>query len=122
MRIRDWSAYVSSSDLLSGDQVDHRSAPIRLSHHKGETRQPRAPSLSRSRRLARASHFAVHGRLRQGRDYTLLDIAAEGAVARLGEDNMAGRRRSEPFEPLDAVRHATTPRHRSLRHDAHSRP
>src|SRR3546814_14385033 len=84
MRIRDWSAYVSSSDLLSGDQVDHRSAAIRLSHHKGETRQTRAPSLSRSRRLARDSHFAVHGRLRQGRDYKLLDIAAEGAVARLG--------------------------------------
>src|SRR3546814_8445169 len=92
MRIRDWSAYVSSSDLLSGDQVDHRSAAIRLSHHKGETRQTRAPSLSRSRRLARDSHFAVHGRLRQGRDYKLLDIAAEGAVARLGEEDRKSTR------------------------------
>src|SRR3546814_2907622 len=104
MRIRDWSAYVSSSDLLSGDQVDHRSAAIRLSHHKGETRQTRAPSLSRSRRLTRDSHFAVHGRLRQGRDYKLLDIAAEGAVARLGEDHMAGRRRSDRCERLEAGR------------------
>src|SRR3546814_18612335 len=82
MRIRDWSAYVSSSDLLSGDQVDHRSAAIRLSHHKGETRQTRAPSLSRSRRLAREYHFAVHVRLRQGRDYKLPDLAIRKSVAK----------------------------------------